>query len=199
MPYGENTQTHKHLLTHTHTRQRPPPAHTHTMADASISESSSAFTTWRYNHYFQFVGIKDAKNITVKCKLCAGQKALSTSNNSNANLLKHLTNVHGAIKLVAKDPTVSTTGSDPDGATPSKQPKNDFFKSPHVTQSQLNRLIARYVVEDMLPIATVESVAFRELVSKIPVKAVKAGPQCRKTFSNNTKTCIFIVIIFKVK
>ena len=49
-------------------------------------------------------------------------------------------------------------------------------------------MIARYVVEDMLPIATVESVAFRELVSKIPVKAVKAGPQCRKTFSNNTKT-----------
>ena len=32
-------------------------------------------------------------------------------------------------------------------------------------------LVAEYVVEDMLPLSTVESPAFRKLVSKIPVRS----------------------------
>lgn len=51
-----------------------------------------------------------------------------------------------------------------------------------MTQEQLNKLIARYVVENMQPLSTVESPALRQLVSKIPCPG---GQQmARKTFSN---------------
>ena len=65
----------------------------------------------------------------MKCKLCAGQKTLATACTSNANLLKHLTKVHGTIKLVAKDPTAASTSSDTDGPPPPKQAKclNIYF------------------------------------------------------------------------
>ena len=84
---------HKHFLTHNrHTQWQ--------------TATAAHLTAWRYNHYFEFAGIKDAKNISVKCKLCVGHKALSTSNSSNANLLKNLTKKHEATKLVAKSKTL---------------------------------------------------------------------------------------------
>uniref|UniRef100_A0A3B4ALI7 HAT C-terminal dimerisation domain-containing protein n=1 Tax=Periophthalmus magnuspinnatus TaxID=409849 RepID=A0A3B4ALI7_9GOBI len=59
----------------------------------------------------------------------------------------------------------------------SKQTNLDFSGGQqHATQSELNRLIARHVVESMLPLSTVESESFRALVAKIP-------PPCRKTFT----------------
>uniref|UniRef100_A0A3B4AKI6 HAT C-terminal dimerisation domain-containing protein n=1 Tax=Periophthalmus magnuspinnatus TaxID=409849 RepID=A0A3B4AKI6_9GOBI len=62
-------------------------------------------------------------------------------------------------------------------STPSKQTNLDFSGGQqHATQSELNRLIARHVVESMLPLSTVESESFRALVAKIP-------PPCRKTFT----------------
>lgn len=39
--------------------------------------------------FFGFVGERD-KNITVKCKLCLGDKCLSDVKNSTSNLKKHL-------------------------------------------------------------------------------------------------------------
>jgi len=36
---------------------------------------------WRYAHYFEFVRRKD-RNVTVRCKLCPGQKLLSTAANT---------------------------------------------------------------------------------------------------------------------
>uniref|UniRef100_A0A3Q3FBP4 HAT C-terminal dimerisation domain-containing protein n=1 Tax=Labrus bergylta TaxID=56723 RepID=A0A3Q3FBP4_9LABR len=73
-----------------------------------------------------------------------------------------------------------------DSATKPKQPKLDFTAPPppHVSsQAELNKLVARYVVEDMLPILMVESESFRALVAKIPVRA-GVGLPCRKTFVN---------------
>ena len=92
------------------------------MANANDGESGG-FSAWKYKHYFEFLQMKDNKNMTVKCKLCVGQKSLSTSTRSNANLLKHLQSVHGATKLVAKDPKAKSTNtsSDTDGPTPPKQ------------------------------------------------------------------------------
>lgn len=154
--------------------------------------SDVSFLSWKYGHYFSLLEMKD-KNIVVSCSLCAGTKTLSTGKTSNSNLLKHLAKQHASTKLVAKDPGAANTGdpgaanvSSADQATPSKQPRLDFKSPPapqSVSQAELNRLIARYVVEDMLPISTVESVAFRELISKIPVKRREGVPPCRKTFS----------------
>ena len=72
------------------------------------------FASWKYNHYFEFAEIEDTKTVLVKCKLCAGRNTLLTAINGNGNLLlKHLTKLHRAVKIVAKDTCASdTTGSD---------------------------------------------------------------------------------------
>uniref|UniRef100_A0A3Q3GFB7 HAT C-terminal dimerisation domain-containing protein n=1 Tax=Labrus bergylta TaxID=56723 RepID=A0A3Q3GFB7_9LABR len=85
------------------------------------------------------------------------------------NLLKHLSTLHASTKLVAK----KTPEGEGDCATKPKQPKLDFTAPPppHIlSQAELNKLLARYVVEDMLPISMVESESFRALVAKIPVR-----------------------------
>lgn len=63
----------------------------------------TSFEGWRYTHYFEFVARK-YDNVTVKCKLCPGQKQLSTAVNTTSNISKHLQRQHANIKLVAKDP-----------------------------------------------------------------------------------------------
>ena len=51
-----------------------------------------------------------------------------------------------------------------------------------VTQTELNAMIDRYVVENMLLLSTVDSDSFRALTGKILGKA-SAGPPWRETFS----------------
>ena len=66
-----------------------------------------------------------------------------------------------------------------------KQLKLDFSAPASqklVTQTELNAVIGRYVVEDMFPLSTADSDSFRALTGKIPGRA-GAGPPCRKTFS----------------
>ena len=156
---------------------------------AAVDESPGVvFLSWKYAHYFSFLTAKDTKNILVTCHLCGGSKTLATSKTSNSNLMKHLQKQHASTKLVEKGPAANVSSADAKGeATPAKQRKLDFTKpvAQSITQTQLNRLIARYVVEDMQPISTVESLAFRGLVSKIPVRGSDgaAPPPCRKTFS----------------
>ena len=52
-----------------------------------------------------------------------------------------------------------------------------------ISQAELNKLTARHGVDDMHPLSTVESVAFRQLISKIPVTNRVSG-MCRKLFSS---------------
>lgn len=156
-------------------------------------EENLAFTRWRFKHYFRFVEIK-RKNVYVKCKLCPRAKTLSSSAISNSNLFKHLTTTHATTKLVAKDPHPTPETDDDDerpspwskewqGATSLKQQKLDFTPPPKLTtQTELNALIGRYVVEDMLPLSTVESDSFRAITERIPVKAGARTPG-RKTFA----------------
>ncbi|XP_049428832.1 uncharacterized protein LOC125886567 [Epinephelus fuscoguttatus] len=153
---------------------------------AEQSEENLTFTRWRYKHYFKFVEIK-GRNVHVKYNLCPRAKILSTS---NSNLLKHKTTAHSTTKLVAKNPTAetdderpSTSSKDGQGATAAKQQKLDFSAPPKTTtQTELYALVDRYVVENMLPLSTVESDSFRAITAKIPVKAGVRTP-CRKTFS----------------
>lgn len=152
-----------------------------------------AFSGWKYRHYFSVIDVK-GKNVNVTCKLCPRAKCLSSSTVSNSNLMKHLSKAHATTKLVAintenaVDDASAAASSSPankegHGATPSKQQKLDFSaQSKHLTQTELNALIGRYVVENMLPLLTVDSDSFRALVAKIPTRG-GAVPPCRKTFS----------------
>lgn len=58
------------------------------------------------------------KNITVKCKLCSGEKKLSAAVNSMSNLLKHLTLQHR--RTLLSDPCLLTDNT---AATPAKEAK----------------------------------------------------------------------------
>uniref|UniRef100_A0A672FKG4 BED-type domain-containing protein n=1 Tax=Salarias fasciatus TaxID=181472 RepID=A0A672FKG4_SALFA len=154
---------------------------------------------WKYRHYFNLIEVK-GKNVHVECTLCRPRvKSLSASNTSNLNVMKHLSTAHASTTLVAKNTVDPANDDDKPGAitvssaykehgtTPSKQPKLDFSApAPQklVTQTELNVLIGRYVVENMLPMSTVDSDSFRALIQKIPRRG-GAGPPCRKIFSKN--------------
>lgn len=152
------------------------------MSDPSDNQpDDSTFSRWAYAHYFKFVRNKDMKNIVVKCSLCAQPKELSTSRNSTSNLTKHLQRCHSHMKLARKH-AENESGDTTFDKT--KQAKLTFSRPPEILKpEEVRRLVAEYVVEDMLPLSTVESPAFRKLVSKIPVgtssndKVSKALPQ----------------------
>uniref|UniRef100_A0A8C6Q7X7 HAT C-terminal dimerisation domain-containing protein n=1 Tax=Nothobranchius furzeri TaxID=105023 RepID=A0A8C6Q7X7_NOTFU len=56
-----------------------------------------------------------------------------------------------------------------DGPTASKQVKIDI-KPAGLGAAELKKLVAGYVVEEMLPISTVDSESFRRIIDKIPIK-----------------------------
>lgn len=153
-----------------------------------METETGGFGHWRYSHYFQFIARKD-KNISVKCTLCPGDKCLSTAANSMSNLSKHLSAQHGNTKLVAKDPAHrSFEGVTHHQPTPPKQAK--LFSSlgaQQVTQNEMNRLVAGFIVEDMLPLSTIESPRFRKILDKIP--ATRKPTSESKTFSHYMDKC----------
>ena len=169
----------RHGQTQTETKQ------TNVMASSTEKGKETgkmAFSNWRYKHYFTVIE-RQEKNLHVKCTLCPGGKRLSTSAVSNSNLQKHLKTQHPNTKLVAKNTDGEELGDGTDTTTPAKQQKLDFTPPLKlVTQSELNHLIGRYVVENMLSLATVNSDSFRAITNKIPSKDNVRTP-CRQTFS----------------
>lgn len=153
------------------------------MASATQSVGKVSFSNWKYAHYFEFIEVT-GKNVHVKCKLCAGGKTLSTSAVSNSNLMKHLTSVHASTRLVAKntDTPASTdstsTSKDEQGLPKSKQQRFDISprQTKPLTQSEVNRLIGRYIVSNMLPLSTVDDEAFRDIIDKIPKNTDVSAP-----------------------
>ena len=75
-----------------------------------------SFQSWRYSLYFKLEK-RGVKNIQVTCKLCPGSKLLSTANNSNSNLLKHLEKRHATLKLTAKLTSEPEESDEQEGAT----------------------------------------------------------------------------------
>ncbi|KAG1925936.1 zinc finger BED domain-containing protein 1-like [Pimephales promelas] len=139
-----------------------------------------AFSSWKYRHYFEFVSAKD-ENIKVRCKLCAGgDKVLSTYRNTSSNLKKHLDSQHRTVKL-----TEQVTPGDAKqraGPPPLKQQKLDFGAKP-VSGGELKKLVGQFVVEEMLPLNTVDSPSFRAIINKIPTTVNAALPH-RTAFSS---------------
>lgn len=154
------------------------------MSDSA--ERTGCFAKWKYSNYFTFLTQAD-KNITVKCKLCPGEKKLSAAINSTSNLLKHLTRQHR--RTLLSDPS-SSSSTDNTAATPAKQVKLDFTSAVQkVSEGELKKMIAGYIVEEMLPLRTVESPSFRRILHKIPVCGKKAALPDRKTFSSYLDKC----------
>ena len=159
------------------------------MAARESDRAASAFWKWKYRHYFKYIGLKDEKNIEVKCTLCVGNsKSLSTSRISTGNLKKHLEKKHHTTTLVARavkgNEDSDENNNDADGGPASKQQRLDLTTS-LVTQREINDLVAGYVVERMLPLSTVEAPSFRKIISKIPMARNKQGSlPDRKTFSS---------------
>uniref|UniRef100_A0A6Q2YMH7 HAT C-terminal dimerisation domain-containing protein n=1 Tax=Esox lucius TaxID=8010 RepID=A0A6Q2YMH7_ESOLU len=85
--------------------------------------------------------------------------------------------LHATTKLEAKPVDTLEVSQAP----PAKQQRLDFNRI--VSQGQINKAIARYVVENMQPVSTVESPAFRQLVSMITCSG-DTQQMGRKTFSN---------------
>ena len=110
---------------------------------AAADKLDPILARWTYAHYFQFFRDKDVKNIIVKCTLCAKPKDLSTSWNSTSNLTKHQERCDTNIKLVTKR----------------KQTKDESGDAWTVILElrEMRRVVAEYVVEDMLPLSTVDS------------------------------------------
>ncbi|TDH13474.1 hypothetical protein EPR50_G00033170 [Perca flavescens] len=75
----------------------------------------------------------------------------------------------------------TSTGRTSEGPSPAKQVKIDL-KATGLSAAELNKLVAGYIVEDMLPISTVDSESFRRIVEKIPTKHGVKLPQ-RKSFA----------------
>ena len=101
--------------------------------------------------------------MNVECTLCTGPRAKTSSTFvvSNSNLMKHLTTIHASTKIVAKNTDTSTTDDSSSstrkeghGAKSSQQQKLDFsaLQQKPMTQAEVNRMIARYVVRNMLPL-----------------------------------------------
>ncbi|KAL2101773.1 hypothetical protein ACEWY4_003534 [Coilia grayii] len=145
--------------------------------------STTTFEGWRFAHYFEFVERK-GRNVTIRCTLCPGQKLLSTAVNTTSNLSKHLQRQHANTKLVAKDNRSDATVEFM--PTPNKQQKLDFHQ---VTKAESDRLVASFIVEKMLPVNTVESPSFRNILSKIQITGDRQPWSDRKTFTRYLDQC----------
>ncbi|XDV45301.1 hypothetical protein PO909_013419 [Leuciscus waleckii] len=155
-------------------------------SEEGSQQQKASFDGWRFSNYFEYVQRKE-NNLTVKCTLCPGRKLLSIACNSTSNLKKHLQRQHGHIKLVAKRQSDMNE-------QPHKQQKLSFeHKILPTSKSEINKLVALYVVEEMLPLSTVESLSFRKIICKIPIAGTDQPFSDRKTFAMYLDKCYAMI------
>ncbi|XP_065908790.1 zinc finger BED domain-containing protein 4-like [Dysidea avara] len=152
-------------------------------------KKKATFYQWNLRHYFTVVEEGD-KNMRVRCKLCApSNKTLSSARSTTANLRKHLNKVHQTTPL--STPLVPFTpdktrkrkldGDDDDEQQTQTKRQCTLPSMSKLTPSWLRGLVAEYIVEDMLPLSTVESPAFNKLVRGISSSNVQLSD--RKSFT----------------
>lgn len=143
-------------------------------SSGEVANTGAAFHGWKYKHYFVIVS-EDAKNLRVRCSLCVGNKTLSSAKNTTSNLKKHLNDVHKNAVLVAKEvekPEKRKRRNETDGDCNNGEPKRQctlptVLNRHSIPANKLRSLLAEYVIEDMRPLSTVESPAFRKLLGSI--------------------------------
>ena len=151
------------------------------MEESSLSTTSAlnvsggvktaTFYGWKYNHYFVVVE-EGEKNLRVRCTLCApSQKTLSSARNTTSNFKKHLDTVHKATNLVGKEPAKekrSRDSAEDDGGLPPRAKRQcTLLSKPAISPTKLRSLMLEYIVEDMLPLSTTDSPAFRKLIGGV--------------------------------
>ena len=140
------------------------------------------FHQWKYSHYFVVVD-EGEKNMRARCTLCsASSKPLSCARNTTSNFKKHLETVHKTEKLMAVIPE-SREGRRGGKCKRDTEDDEDEMYGHSKKQATLQRkvspvvirsLVAEYIVDDMLPLSTVESPAFRKLVSELMSTSVQS-------------------------
>ena len=126
----------------------------------------ATFYKWKYRHYFTAVEEGD-KNMRVECKLCAPSiKTLSSASNTTSNLIKHSNTVHKATPLVPFTPEKRKSDENEESYTLKMQCTLPSIGK--LNPTRLRNMDAKYVIEDMLPLSTVESPAFKKLVCGMP-------------------------------
>jgi len=145
----------------------------HASSSSDVASTMIAFDGWNYKHYFVLLN-EDAKNIRVRCTLCAGNKTLSSAKNTTSNLKKHLKSVHKNSELVAKEverpDRKRRRESDADlndGGSKKQCTLPTVLNKRSISADKMRSLLAEYVIEDMRPLSTVESPAFRKLINSI--------------------------------
>jgi len=133
---------------------------------------TATFYDWKYSHYFIVVEESD-KNLQARCILCTpSQKTLSSARNTTSNFKKHLDTVHKTMKLVEKDTgrqqkcLRDDSAEDIDG-TPQTKQHYTFVSNSSMSATKHLSLISEYVVEDMLPMSTEYSPAFKKLIGGV--------------------------------
>ena len=140
----------------------------------STCTSTATFHGWKYKHYFILLS-EDEKNLKVRCTLCSGNKTLSCARNTTSNFKKHLSAVHKNAVLVAKEveqPEKRKRRRGTDDHNNDSDPKRQctlpaVLNRNSISVTKMRSLLAEYIVEDMQPLSTVESPAFRKLINSI--------------------------------
>ena len=101
------------------------------------------------------------------CTFCGGSKTLLSARNITSNFKKHLNAVHKNAKLVAKEiekPDKKQRRSNTDDSEPKSQ---CTLTRNQIPSQKIRSLLSKYIIEDMQPLFTVESPAFRRLINNI--------------------------------
>uniref|UniRef100_A0A3Q3F7Q8 BED-type domain-containing protein n=1 Tax=Labrus bergylta TaxID=56723 RepID=A0A3Q3F7Q8_9LABR len=119
-----------------------------------------------HKHYQTTDSTSKDKNIIVKCNLCASATPRELSTSKNSNLKKHVDRCHANTKLTERDAGGKKRKRAEDesaGKSQTKQQKLSFSRSAVLLEPrEVRRQVAEYVVEDMLPLSTVNSPAFKK-------------------------------------
>ena len=157
-----------------------------TSSKASQGVRVATFYHWKYHHYFKVVE-EGEKNLKARCTLCsASAKPLSCARNTTSNFKKHLDNVHKTENLVAILPEERASAkrkrsvADNGDNAPKKQA---ILQRRSVSLKEVRKVVTEYIIDDMLPLSTVESSAFRKLVNELSPWPVQLPD--RKTISSH--------------
>ncbi|XP_065893472.1 uncharacterized protein [Dysidea avara] len=153
----------------------------HRVAKILLVEKEATLYHWKYSHYFEVVEEGD-KNIRACCTLCsASAKPLSCARNTTSNFKKHLDFVHKTVNLVGILPeTVKCKRSvEDDGGS---EAKRQATLDKRGVSSEVRKLVMEYIIDDMLPLTTVESPAFKKLINELSPCPVQLPD--RKTLSS---------------
>ena len=156
----------------------------------------ATFHQWKYSHYFVVVD-ESEKNMRARCTLCSpSSKPLLCARNTTSNFKKHLDTVHKTVKLMGVIPEGSKRKRSVEDEVPRSSKRQATLQGKAVSPAAIRGLVAQFIVNDMLPLSTVESPSFRKLINALSSSSVQLPD--RKSLSSYLEKA-FESMIEKVK